>query len=412
VNNFDDFSKNLIKILDDMRTTQDDGYARNLADGISALLIPLEFDKNIDLKIRTLSPFTNLPLIDQFIMFERTVTDLQLHGRGLRSSELALIDEINNVVDGSYLKNILGESKLCAENINENYKKIIALYTIGEYKDCITEINLVSKHETILPLIEIYVKSHIYLNREINDDSIYSKLAYWLMGVIKCDRRAGKFIDEFELLAAKIYFNVSSSSLLFILYNLISNNNNKLNISRKNLEKNGSLVTSSHLNISVKKLWDILEIKEVDIPSYRQFKFKDLNNLSFEKIKEHYFEYERKVIIQSEFLKDYTRFLLDNSKYELAVKFIVDKFLQNPASYYYFPIYEVVNILATNMDEYASIEYSILIDIYIKNTSNVSNELLLESYENLVESTGINRPSAYYSDKQLNSLEFYFLKFI
>ncbi|HFM5348637.1 TPA: hypothetical protein ACG6GG_005090, partial [Escherichia coli] len=105
VHNFDDFSKNLIKILDDMRTTQDNGYARNLADGISSFLIPLEFDKNIDLKNRTLAPFTNLPLIDQFIIFQRTISDLQLHGNGLRNSELSLIAEINSFIKNNYLNN-------------------------------------------------------------------------------------------------------------------------------------------------------------------------------------------------------------------------------------------------------------------------------------------------------------------
>lgn len=412
VHNFDDFSKNLIKILDDMRTTQDNGYARNLADGISSFLIPLEFDKNIDLKNRTLAPFTNLPLIDQFIIFQRTISDLQLHGNGLRNSELSLIAEINSFIKNNYLNNILDGRERNIENIDEHYKSVIRRYTIGDYTGCISEINSVRTQKTILPLIEIYAKSHVYLDKKISDSCIFNKLTNWLIAIIKCDRRAGKYIDEFELLASKIYFNSNSSSLFFTLYNLISDNHNKLNISRINLTKNGSFVTSLHLNITIKELWTELGIKENEIPKYRLFKFKDLANLSFDEIKKHYEVYNDNVIIRSEYLKDYTNFLLENEKYELCIQFIAENCIGNPANYYYFPIRKIIDFVKDNIFDYASVALSILIDIFVKSTSNTSNELLLESYESLVDISNINRPSTHYCSKQLTPLEHYFLKFI
>ncbi|HBK1165682.1 TPA: hypothetical protein H3L31_005076, partial [Escherichia coli] len=230
-------------------------------------------------------PFTNLPLIDQFIIFQRTISDLQLHGNGLRNSELSLIAEINSFIKNNYLNNILDGRERNIENIDEHYKSVIRRYTIGDYTGCISEINSVRTQKTILPLIEIYAKSHVYLDKKISDSCIFNKLTNWLIAIIKCDRRAGKYIDEFELLASKIYFNSNSSSLFFTLYNLISDNHNKLNISRINLTKNGSFVTSLHLNITIKELWTELGIKENEIPKYRLFKFKDLANLSFDEIK-------------------------------------------------------------------------------------------------------------------------------
>ncbi|HAJ7338575.1 TPA: hypothetical protein HNV35_25465, partial [Escherichia coli] len=88
--------------------------------------------------------------------------------------------------------------------------------------------------------------------------------------------------------------------------------------------KNGSFVTSLHLNITIKELWTELGIKENEIPKYRLFKFKDLANLSFDEIKKHYEVYNDNVIIRSEYLKDYTNFLLENEKYELCIQFIAE----------------------------------------------------------------------------------------
>jgi len=412
VNNFDDFSKNLNKILDDMRTTNDNGYAKFLADGISAYLIPLEFDKKIDVNERSLSPFTVLPLIDQYLLFHRMITDIQIHGRGLSKTELNIVLEICNEIDDKSLKQVVNKKNVEIVDIDSEYKEIIKSYTVGDYHKTLKQIDALKWRKDILSLIEIYAKSHVYLGLEPKNKCLFEKIAALLIDIIKCDRKAIKNIDEFELLAAKLYFNDSSAALLFTLFNLISDNDNKLQISKKNMKKNGCNVTSAHLDFDMNELWTILSVNEKDIPEYRRLKFKEIVNFDSKSLIAHYEDYSKKVVIESEFAKDYSIFLLNSDLLDLCIRFIATNCILNPVSYYFFPVKNVLSRVKENLDEYASIALCILIDIDIKRTNCLTNEFLLESYESLADKMQIERPSEFFLNKGLDSLEKYFLKFV
>ncbi len=404
---FTTFSKNLVSIIDEMRDSPGDIIACHYADFYSSYLLPLEFDKRIPIDNRRLWPCTNLSCIDQYLVFKRYLTDKTNHGSGLDKREMSVVNNLLKKIKDEELESIIRLNTGIKESCNEKIAKCINNYTKGNY---LKSYELISEYiresSNYTSLVEILARSKIYLN-EKKSHTIFENIANNFASILVCESNSTTKFIEIENFATSFCHSKICSSLLFHLYGLIRNNEYKKSISEKTCKLLMSYSTpymnNDHITFN--------EDNKIEIPKYRKIKYRDIENLSEKEIENHYSEYEKNVVIYSDYIKDRSNYLMKNEKYLECANFIVDKYIENNLNYQFLPIKELIFLLEDCDNQETTIDIPILYTIYSKNISKNKDEDKSEVYDDYISIYDTHLPSLIFNvPEAITEKTAYFLK--
>ncbi|NOH77793.1 hypothetical protein F0247_22415 [Vibrio crassostreae] len=403
---FETFSKNLVGILDEMRDSSGDTIATHYADVYSSYFLPLEFDKRISIDNRRLWPSTHTSCLDQYLLFKSYFSDKVVHGSGLTSRELSVLRNIVKVINDQEINNLVAVSEKRDINNDQEIDICIERYTNGDYKYVNSKvIDLISTDSRYISLIEVLARSNIY--------SEYDSENILLEKIVRCFRSV--LMSESDSMTKKLVieniattFNHSSicSSLLFHLYNTIKNNDHKRDVSRKNCLLQLEYCTPLVIN-GIRNYHDNFD----NAPEYRKLKHRDISNLGESEISEHFHQYSHKCLIKSDYIIDYSDYLIERGDILKCAEFTVDTYIDNNLTFPFLPIKELILLIEDKILEKTTIDIPILYSIYSKNISKDREEEKAEIYEDFINEYETHLPSTLFEDPESITAKIaYFLK--
>ncbi|MBE4493824.1 hypothetical protein HJZ14_08490 [Vibrio parahaemolyticus] len=407
---FETFSKNLVGILDEMRDSQGDAIATHYADVYSSYFLPIEFDKRISVDERRLYPSTHISCIDQYLLFKKYFNDKIAHGSGLNKREFTILKGVTDATNDTELENLINVHNKEERSVNETISLCIKKYTEGNYspvKETISK--LISEDVRYTSLIEILSRSEIYINSQRDpDSSLLDNIVNSFKSVLLS--KPDSVTQRLYLESVATTFNHSSicSSVLFHLYNTIKNNEYKRDVARRNCLIQSDFCTPYISGINKKNL----ESYE-NVPNYRKIKHRDLSSLSDKEIEEHFKSYQKECLIKSDYIRDYSNYLIETNKLLQCAEFTVNTFISNNLTHPFLPINELVELIVENGIDEQSIDIPILYSIYSKTISKDKDEDKIEAYEDYICESGTHLPSILFPDPvNFDAKVAYFLKHV
>ncbi len=386
-------------------------YSLGLVDLFSSYLIPLEYDSNRSINHRNLSSFSSLSLIDQYLIFRDYLISRINYGDPFSQSQEKIL---KNFIENSYdqgLKNTFYPITNFS-NLNHLTKRIVKSYSYGKYEDVINlfEENIVI-NENCISYLDLYVKSLIYLKKEITNDSLYKKISLCMIDIYLSNENSNNSMSYLLNIILKFHHLTWTKPISFFLYQFIESYKVDKKLIKKKLYEFGDFLTPKAFeDFCYKKLVKELKLEKKFMPIYRQNKFMTKSIEIEENYDSNFIEYEKTVIIKSEYIKDHSMYLIKENRIEDCIKFVVNSFLNNINTFVFLPVEKLVEKVDIDDIENVSIDTLILFDIYRKNISLDREEDLNDLYLTFMRDYQTHKPSEIFKDKKtLTNKEIYFL---
>ncbi|MFV7790908.1 hypothetical protein ACNO6Z_08605 [Aliarcobacter lanthieri] len=384
-----------------------------IVDLISSYLIPFEYDRNRNIYDRSLSTFSSLSIIDQYILFKEFLISKKLYGDKFSEEEENLILEYIESSEDNELINTFSKS-VDINNINEVGKEIVRKYSYGDYKFVIDKFKEnISQNTNYFTYLDIYVKSLIYSSTNFDDDFLYSKIANSFINIYLVKDNSNESISYLSNIILKFHHLSWTKTITYFLYNFIESKKVDNKFISKILYPYGEFITPKAIeNFSYKEFVDKLDINLDLIPKYRKNKFiaKELE-IDSKESNSYLLDYKETVVIESEYIKDKCEYLLNENEIEKCIEFVVETYLNNMNTFIFLPIEKLVNSIDVDDIDEVLLDTLILFDIYRKNISLDREEDLNDLYLDYLSYFETHKPSEIYRGKtNLNYKDLYFLE--
>ncbi|MFA7090715.1 MAG: hypothetical protein WC149_02555 [Arcobacteraceae bacterium] len=412
------FSDILLETLNKARKEahQSKGNIRNglgIVDLISSYLIPLEYDSNRNISTRSLSTFSSLSIVDQYLLFREFLISKKLYGDSFSEDEKFIILKYIDSSEDCELINVFNQSA-DINNINEIGKEIVKKYSYGEYKFVIDKFEEnITQNSNYFAYLDMYVKSLIYSDKTLHNDSLYSKIVNCFIDIYLVKDNSNESINYLSNIILKFHHLSWTKTITYFLYSFIESKKVENKFIGKILYSYGEFITPKAINnFSYNELINKLNINVDLMPEYRKNKF-TAKKLKIEgKENDSYFiNYKETVVIKSEYIKDKCGYLITENEIEKCIEFVVDSYLNNMNTFIFLPIEKLVNLIDVDYLDEVSLNTLILFDIYRKNISLDREEDLNDLYLEFLSYFGTHKPSEIYNEKNdLTQKELYFLQ--
>ncbi|MBW3503389.1 hypothetical protein [Pseudomonas sp. NKUCC02_KPG] len=360
----------------------------------------LDPERNVELSC--IKDHSHESIIDQYVLLKEVVLELAVTD----SVPLHLIRKIQDLALS------VGDEELgCVvspdASIAPEVLSVIDSYTLGDYKDVITQVEnlLLTENPCLFGLIEVYAKSKIYLKSPHERKNLFEILAADLSVIMQCENTIVEKIENITRLSVKFKTERWAKSLSFHLLSILEEvtapdavERSRLEtraLGRKNTPKAAFGMSAGHL----------IDPKRIELlPSYRAAKYFPDDSIGDEID-------EAKFPVKSDFLKLRATTLLDSGKTLDAISFAVDEYHKNYLSFYHLPFTKMCKII--DEVEKESFEDRILcliaLDIFSKELAATFEETKTELFEDFALLAKTHRISKIYEKKSLTRNEVYFL---
>ncbi len=389
-----------------MRDSSGDTIATHYADIYSSYFLPLEFDKRASIDSRRLWPSTYTSCLDQYLMFKRYFSDKTAHGSGLSLRELSVLKKIVKFIDDQEINNLIAISEKQNVKTSQEIDICIERYTNGDYQYVNSKIfDLITTDSRYISLIEVLARSNIY-SGHYAESTLLDKIVRCFVSVLMSESDSITKKVVLENIATTFNHSAICSSLLFHLYNTIKNNEHKREVSRKNCLLQLEYCTPLVIN-NIRSLDTNFE----NAPEYRKIKHRDISSLGESEIIEHFSQYSNKCLIKSDYIRDYSNYLIECGDILKCAEFTVDTYIENNLTFPFLPIKELILLIEGSVLDKTTIDIPILYSIYSKNISKDREEEKAEKYEDFMSEYDTHLPSTLFEDTEsITEKIAYFLK--
>lgn len=400
-NSVEFFAHSIQERLSEYRNSKSD-QAIGHACCISLLMLPISYDHERVADLCHLYHYRNESIIDQYVLFKNTIHEIYASGRSLPGNLLGLITNLAELVGD--------EEILCTLENNEHpcqfVTKIVDEYTKGNYNSVVEEIRnaLLEKSSHIFGLIEMYARACKYSETEFGT-SLFDQAAKALADIVSVSTSSQEQIEYLNKLRLKFrnesWCKSLSFHLLFILQE--TNDSNIIELSRRSTNGmhkiNTPKAAKENFTLQFKKPIDINEI-----PLHRAIRY-DLKQQTVEYL-------DRKAFpIFSDYLKQQSKILIANQKWDELIDFSIQEYLSNKISFLFLPFGKICSKISEpkTRDSKSYISAIVILDIYEREANSAYSEHKTELFEEWLELHSTHMPSEVFEEKDLNAIELYFL---
>ncbi len=314
-----------------------------------------------------LSVTSNLSLIDKYIVYKDIVASILSNQTNEESYYFILehCEYLSNCIDDTFFINanfLTSRKSEILKKVPTEETKLIDLFTKGKYEDVILNSKKVFFKNVSFSSIEIYVKSHIHLGKELqnigNNKSLLNIILRLTYNILLRNKGSNEALIEFLTIANAISsFEIVKDLIVFFSYHfnveenrvnctksyLFSKNNNPLHFEifrNIDLKKSYLQKMSENNSVTFKFFNGIIsedKTKNIDIPDYRQsfyigrnyFKIGDYQSCKLE-IGKIIGKFKKIAYLEEQCLKLLFFSFIELLEYDNAIDLYVDNYISNP----------------------------------------------------------------------------------